>query len=134
MIVEREVGNTLAYHSNVRAAQILSGAVTPPDWAQPLIRTLESCASPPAPVEDSVPIIPPRIPGTDPNIAVDDIIAQLLHEIALTSRGGADLAITLFDFRAVKPGDLSFLKGQVIAITEKGGTWLVLPARVLHAD
>jgi hypothetical protein len=47
VIVERQDANTQAYHSNVSAKQILSGAVVPPDWAQPLVRTLESCTSPP---------------------------------------------------------------------------------------
>ena len=47
MIVERQDANAQAYLSNVSAKQILSGVVTPPDWAQPLIRTLESCTSAP---------------------------------------------------------------------------------------
>jgi len=48
VIVERQDANTQAYRSNVSAKQILSGTVVPPDWAQPLIRTLESCTSPPS--------------------------------------------------------------------------------------
>ena len=47
MIVERQDANAQAYHANVSAKQILSGGITPPDWAQSLIRTLESCTSPP---------------------------------------------------------------------------------------
>ena len=47
MIVERQDANAQAYHANVSAKQILSGGVTPPDWAQSLIHTLESCTSPP---------------------------------------------------------------------------------------
>jgi SH3 domain-containing YSC84-like protein 1 len=47
VIVERQDANSHAYHKNVSSKQILSGSVTPPDWAQPLIRTLESCTSPP---------------------------------------------------------------------------------------
>jgi len=47
VIVERQDANSQAYHANVSAKQILSGGVTPPDWAQSLIRTLESCTSPP---------------------------------------------------------------------------------------
>jgi SH3 domain-containing YSC84-like protein 1 len=47
VIVERQDANAHAYHSNVSARQILSGSVTLPDWAQPLIRTLESCTSVP---------------------------------------------------------------------------------------
>ncbi|KAI0251937.1 hypothetical protein BJV78DRAFT_1207875 [Lactifluus subvellereus] len=47
VIVERQDANAQAYLSNVSAKQILSGVVTPPDWAQPLIRTLESCTSAP---------------------------------------------------------------------------------------
>ena len=47
MIVERQDANSHAYHANVSSKQILSGGVTPPDWAQPLVRTLESCTSPP---------------------------------------------------------------------------------------
>src|SRR6266436_814219 len=47
VIVERQDANSHAYHAIVSSKQILSGGVTPPDWAQPLIRTLESCTSPP---------------------------------------------------------------------------------------
>lgn len=47
MIVERRETNLSAYHQNVNAKQILSGGVAPADWAQPLIRTLESCTRPP---------------------------------------------------------------------------------------
>lgn len=47
MIVERQDANAQAYHANVSAKQILSGSITPPDWAQPLIHMLESCTSPP---------------------------------------------------------------------------------------
>ncbi len=47
VIVERQDANSHAYHKNVSSKQILSGSVAPPDWAQPLIRTLESCTSPP---------------------------------------------------------------------------------------
>lgn len=47
MIVERQDANAQAYRANVSAKQILSGSVTPPDWAQPLIRTLEACTSSP---------------------------------------------------------------------------------------
>jgi SH3 domain-containing YSC84-like protein 1 len=47
VIVERQDANAQAYRSNVNAKHILSGGVTPPDWAQPLVRTLEACTSPP---------------------------------------------------------------------------------------
>jgi len=47
VIVERQDANSHAYHKNVSSKQILSGGVTPPDWAQPLVRTLESCTSTP---------------------------------------------------------------------------------------
>jgi SH3 domain-containing YSC84-like protein 1 len=47
VIVERQDANAQAYRANVNAKQILSGGVTPPDWAQSLIRTLEACTSPP---------------------------------------------------------------------------------------
>jgi hypothetical protein len=47
VIVERQDANSHAYHTNISSKQILSGGVTPPDWAQPLIRTLESCTSSP---------------------------------------------------------------------------------------
>ena len=47
MIVERQDANAQAYRTNVSAKQILSGSVMPPDWAQPLIRTLEACTSSP---------------------------------------------------------------------------------------
>jgi len=47
VIVERQDANSNAYHANVSSKQVLSGGVTPPDWAQTLIHTLESCTSPP---------------------------------------------------------------------------------------
>jgi hypothetical protein len=42
VIVERQDANAQAYHSDVSAKQILSGSVTPPEWAQSLIHTLEA--------------------------------------------------------------------------------------------
>lgn len=42
VIVERQDANAQAYRSDVSAKQILSGSVTPPEWAQSLIRTLEA--------------------------------------------------------------------------------------------
>ncbi|KAI0296739.1 hypothetical protein B0F90DRAFT_1015197 [Multifurca ochricompacta] len=47
VIVERQDANAQAYRSDVSSKQILSGSVTPPDWAQSLIRTLETCTSAP---------------------------------------------------------------------------------------
>lgn len=47
VIVERQDANSLAYRSDVSAKQLLSGAVDPPEWAQPLIKTLESCVGMP---------------------------------------------------------------------------------------
>ena len=43
VIVERQDANALAYQSDVTVRQLLSGAIDPPDWAQPLIKTLEAC-------------------------------------------------------------------------------------------
>ena len=45
--MERQDANAQAYHSTVSAKQILSGSVTPPEWAQSLIRTLETRTSTP---------------------------------------------------------------------------------------
>ncbi|KAI0747062.1 hypothetical protein C8Q80DRAFT_1179116 [Daedaleopsis nitida] len=42
VIVERQDANAQAYRSNVTVKQLLSGAIPPPDWASPLIKTLES--------------------------------------------------------------------------------------------
>ncbi|KAL4251972.1 SH3YL1 family protein [Abortiporus biennis] len=47
VIVERQDANAQAYHSDVTAKMLLSGSITPPDWAMPLIHTLESCTGPP---------------------------------------------------------------------------------------
>jgi len=47
VIVERQDANAQAYRSDVSAKQILSGSVTPPEWAQTLIRTLEARTSTP---------------------------------------------------------------------------------------
>ncbi|KAA1472993.1 DUF500-domain-containing protein [Dentipellis sp. KUC8613] len=46
-IVERQDANALAYHSDVSARQLLSGSIDIPEWAQPLIRTLENCTGRP---------------------------------------------------------------------------------------
>ncbi|KII86380.1 hypothetical protein PLICRDRAFT_43970 [Plicaturopsis crispa FD-325 SS-3] len=43
VIVERQDANATAYRSNVTVKQLLSGNITPPEWASPLIKTLESC-------------------------------------------------------------------------------------------
>ncbi|KAL5535232.1 hypothetical protein ACEPAF_3326 [Sanghuangporus sanghuang] len=43
VIVERQDANSLAYRSDVTAKQLLSGSIDPPEWAQPLIKTLETC-------------------------------------------------------------------------------------------
>jgi len=47
VIVERQDANAQAYHSDVSARQLLSGAIPPPEWALPLVRTLESCTGMP---------------------------------------------------------------------------------------
>ncbi|EJD04279.1 DUF500-domain-containing protein [Fomitiporia mediterranea MF3/22] len=47
VIIERQDANALAYRSDVTAKQLLSGAIDPPDWAQPLIKTLEACVGMP---------------------------------------------------------------------------------------
>ncbi|KAG2109626.1 uncharacterized protein F5147DRAFT_691601 [Suillus discolor] len=43
VIVERQDANTLAYKQDVSAKMLLSGAVPCPEWASPLVKTLESC-------------------------------------------------------------------------------------------
>ncbi|KLO19971.1 DUF500-domain-containing protein [Schizopora paradoxa] len=43
VIVERQDANALAYGSDVTAKQLLSGVIEHPDWAKPLIKTLEAC-------------------------------------------------------------------------------------------
>ncbi|RPD71753.1 DUF500-domain-containing protein [Lentinus tigrinus ALCF2SS1-7] len=47
VIVERQDANAQAYHSDVTVKQLLSGAIPPPEWASPLIKTLESCTGMP---------------------------------------------------------------------------------------
>ncbi|KAI0053120.1 DUF500-domain-containing protein [Auriscalpium vulgare] len=47
VIVERQDANAQAYQSDVSAKQLLSGSVTPPEWANNLIRTLEACTGMP---------------------------------------------------------------------------------------
>lgn len=43
VIVERQDANTLAYKQDVTAKMLLNGAVPCPEWASPLVKTLESC-------------------------------------------------------------------------------------------
>jgi lipid-binding SYLF domain-containing protein len=43
VIVERQDANTLAYKQDVTAKILLSGAIPCPEWASPLVKTLESC-------------------------------------------------------------------------------------------
>ncbi|EJU00985.1 DUF500-domain-containing protein, partial [Dacryopinax primogenitus] len=43
ILVERQDANANAYRADVTAQQLLSGAVPPPYWAEPLIRALEAC-------------------------------------------------------------------------------------------
>lgn len=47
VIVERQDANAQAYHSDVSVKALLSGAVPPPEWAKPLINTLEACTGMP---------------------------------------------------------------------------------------
>ncbi|KAH9941124.1 DUF500-domain-containing protein [Epithele typhae] len=47
VIVERQDANAQAYHSDVTVKQLLSGAITPPEWASPLIKTLDLCTGMP---------------------------------------------------------------------------------------
>ncbi len=47
VIVERQDANAQAYHTDVSAKQLLSGAIPPPEWASPLIKTLEACTGMP---------------------------------------------------------------------------------------
>ncbi|EJF63900.1 hypothetical protein DICSQDRAFT_82430 [Dichomitus squalens LYAD-421 SS1] len=47
VIVERQDANAQAYRADVTAKQLLSGAIPPPDWASPLIKTLETCTGMP---------------------------------------------------------------------------------------
>ncbi|PPQ63702.1 hypothetical protein CVT24_004282 [Panaeolus cyanescens] len=47
VIVERQDANAQAYESPVTAKMLLGGAVTPPLWAAPLIKTLEACTGMP---------------------------------------------------------------------------------------
>lgn len=47
VIVERQDANAQAYRSDVTAKMLLSGAVPPPEWAQPLIGTLDACTGMP---------------------------------------------------------------------------------------
>ncbi|CAA7259976.1 unnamed protein product [Cyclocybe aegerita] len=60
VIVEREDANVQAYESPVTARMLLGGAVDPPPWAMPLIKTLEACTGMPGNREW---VDEPRTPG-----------------------------------------------------------------------
>ncbi|KAL1943866.1 hypothetical protein VTO73DRAFT_3684 [Trametes versicolor] len=47
VIVERQDANAQAYRTDVSVKQLLSGAIPPPDWASPFIKTLEACTGMP---------------------------------------------------------------------------------------
>lgn len=47
VIVERQDANAQAYHTDVSVKALLSGAIPPPEWAKPLINTLEACTGMP---------------------------------------------------------------------------------------
>ncbi|KIP11897.1 hypothetical protein PHLGIDRAFT_124552 [Phlebiopsis gigantea 11061_1 CR5-6] len=47
VIMERSDANAQAYRSNVTAKMLLSGSVEPPEWAQPLVKTLDACTGMP---------------------------------------------------------------------------------------
>ncbi|KAF7306585.1 Ysc84 domain-containing protein [Mycena indigotica] len=47
VIVERQDANVQAYGSQVTAKLLLGGAIPPPTWAEPLIKTLTSCTGMP---------------------------------------------------------------------------------------
>ncbi|KAJ3513125.1 hypothetical protein NLJ89_g3129 [Agrocybe chaxingu] len=62
VIVEREDANVQAYESPVTARILLGGAVDPPPWAMPLIKTLEACTGMPGHREW---VDEPRTPGAN---------------------------------------------------------------------
>ena len=43
VIVERQDANAQAYRSDVSVRQLLSGSIDTPEWAMPLVKTLEQC-------------------------------------------------------------------------------------------
>ena len=47
VIMERQDANSQAYESPVTARMLLGGTIEPPDWASPLIKTLEACTGMP---------------------------------------------------------------------------------------
>ena len=47
VIMERQDANFQAYDSPVTARMLLGGTIEPPDWASPLIKTLEACTGMP---------------------------------------------------------------------------------------
>ena len=47
VIVERQDANAQAYRADVTVKQLLSGAIPPPEWASPLIKTLDACTGMP---------------------------------------------------------------------------------------
>jgi SH3 domain-containing YSC84-like protein 1 len=47
VIMERQDANFQAYNSPVTARMLLGGTIEPPDWALPLIKTLEACTGMP---------------------------------------------------------------------------------------
>ncbi|KAH9849567.1 DUF500-domain-containing protein [Lenzites betulinus] len=47
VIVERQDANAQAYRADVNVKQLLSGAISAPEWASPLIKTLEACTGMP---------------------------------------------------------------------------------------
>ncbi|KJA29307.1 hypothetical protein HYPSUDRAFT_32706 [Hypholoma sublateritium FD-334 SS-4] len=65
VIVERQDANVQAYNSDVTARLLLGGALDPPPWASPLIKTLEACVGMPGGrewVQEDV----PQTPGGSP--------------------------------------------------------------------
>ncbi len=65
VIVERQDANVQAYNSDVTARLLLGGAVDPPPWASPLIKTLEACVGMPG-GRDWVQEDVPQTPGGSP--------------------------------------------------------------------
>lgn len=117
VIIERKDANKEFYHQKVSSKDILNGRVTPPAEASELYQALITrCTtslypSPTSPMnrqappsysssmggamQNGQPLIPPRQISVEP------------------------MAVALYDFKAQRPDDLSFHRGDVIYVTKK---------------
>lgn len=129
VIVERKDANERLYRRRVGAKDILSGQVNRPEAAQELYQALMKVVSTPH-AEDDVPSYSEIFSSTTTPVSDSSTnktssapsIPQRPHPSSANPGSQQQMATALFDYKAQQPEDLSFKKGDSIAIIRKSNS------------